>query len=72
MKNNMKRIIKLSIFIILSLFFIPKQIISDEFNFEGEEIQILNKNLLYILILLLLNIVLMFVMNHTKISKILI
>ena len=42
MKNNMKRIIKLSIFIILSLFFIPKQIISDEFNFEGEEIQILN------------------------------
>ena len=38
----MKRKIKLSIFIILSLLFIPKQIISDEFNFEGEEIQILN------------------------------
>ena len=42
MKNKMKKIIKLSIFIILSLFLIPKQITSDEFNFEGEEIQILN------------------------------
>ena len=38
----MKKIIKLSIFIFLSLLIFNKQITSEEFNFEGEEIQILN------------------------------
>ena len=42
MKNKMKKIIKLSIFIFLSLLIFNKQITSEEFNFEGEEIQILN------------------------------
>ncbi len=42
MKNKMKRIIKLSIFIFLSFLVFHKELISKEFNFEGEEIQILN------------------------------
>ncbi len=42
MKNKMKKIFKLCLFIFLSSLILNKQIIADEFNFEGEEIQILN------------------------------